>query len=1157
MIFLSMLTIVLFLFTNDPPLSGTSGGAFSRSLLLTEGTGINLTDARTISAVFLDENDVPDLIVTEPSWDGGRGRVLIHWNMDNTTLTHITSRGPHHGFGSYAEATDLEQDGTADLLIGNSEGSIYMIEGAIGPHNNVSVGPDNLVFEKLDGIVHARNGAYPGDIAVTHLDPGNGTLEFYYTGRLNAPGLEFEVNVSSTGSIDSEGDLDGNGIPEVVVVCTGSTGSDIYILDQQNTSQLHADHLPYTVCGMDCGDLNGDGMDDIVLLSNDSALNGMIIAAMGSENITSILKRPMTDLIEGTINTAIGCQTDLFLSDLDLKGKCDVVTSDPFRGGSAGNISYFLDPFDKGLPVPIDGPTGYVEGTSSLRGIGTHTVPGVDLDGDLLPDILYSEGEELLAWFPLSNSQPAGPLEMRISRLTGPDDIDQAQVGETLLITVGAQDSDPSARDILGIKVKTGTGSTELYGVETDMDSGIFTCVVKVANRTFPGRMIGCSIPDVMIFLIDGEVIREIAVRGTLGLDDPPILEGLPEKLRLYSGNQVAVEFSAVDPDGDEVNVSLRGQPDWLELKDDILYGVPTANDTGEGTFSIVVESTVHTVNRTVWYNVSLLKPVLLPVSLPGYVDEGKNYSADLLISGLTDSTVISLDLDGPNRYEWLSMDRQGHVRGKTNNSHVGQWTVNISIVNPGGLTSGVEWNVIVNNVLPDLNYDWAGSITQGQTFLLDLGSSDEGDGYTTYSIVNGPPGLSIHPVAGLMEWLPDDRHVGEWEINFRVHDGHGGFVNGSVSLRVLNIPPNLTTFPPASFYAWSEMWGGIESSDEPFVEYRLVPTIDHLAIDPVTGDISCRFWNEDSGFYNSTLHVLDINGAEIEYNWSFEVLANTTILDPRLNASFIEEKEGSILIDVGLSRDDLYPADLTVYLADGKGENTSRFFTGWNGSPVWIDAVNMTGPVEVHLEVSLMGHNLSADVELILGDDGSNGKGAPFCLLFLLPMILILLGVSVFLFTTERTSFTLLRSFFPSDGRDGKEVVNVIQSRPGLRYRDLAGSIGLSKRELIRALNELEGSGDVRVVEDGMKVRFYPTVGSFVDGPLSLNKKEVQLLDVIFREGPLTVGSLEERTGIPARSIGRMLAVLDLKGLVSEKGDPASYYLTRRQKATFERLMK
>lgn len=76
--------------------------------------------------------------------------------------------------------------------------------------------------------------------------------------------------------------------------------------------------------------------------------------------------------------------------------------------------------------------------------------------------------------------------------------------------------------------------------------------------------------------------------------------------------------------------------------------------------------------------------------------------------------------------------------------------------------------------------------------------------------------------------------------------------------------------------------------------------------------------------------------------------------------------------------------------------------------------------------------------------------------------------------------------------------VIFLLWREPGLRVRDLAESIGITERAVMRILAELEGAGVLRRHREGRRNRYEIEAGSHLRHPLEEHVTVGELLELL-----------------------------------------------------------
>ena len=238
-------------------------------------------------------------------------------------------------FGWAVKAYDINNNGFSDLLIGaykanpfvRDEGEAYLIPGNENPSTVLLLSEQdaNVKFkggeyqEQLGYALHAGdfNGDDWGDVVLGSRQSRNGDI--ILAGRLrinlraeNLPNIvDFRINVPDVdvlgekvggklGSVFAVGDVNADGYDDLVAGAPFSAGTQdtgrVYVFLGGSNLQSHWDlaqqSANVTIIGTEsndyfggaltCGDLNGDGFDDVAIAAEGASPNGKVFVLFGS-----------------------------------------------------------------------------------------------------------------------------------------------------------------------------------------------------------------------------------------------------------------------------------------------------------------------------------------------------------------------------------------------------------------------------------------------------------------------------------------------------------------------------------------------------------------------------------------------------------------------------------------------------------------------------------------------------------------------------------------------------------------------------------------------------------------------------------------------------------------------------------------------------------
>lgn len=78
---------------------------------------------------------------------------------------------------------------------------------------------------------------------------------------------------------------------------------------------------------------------------------------------------------------------------------------------------------------------------------------------------------------------------------------------------------------------------------------------------------------------------------------------------------------------------------------------------------------------------------------------------------------------------------------------------------------------------------------TAGQRYTYDVDAIDPDNNSLTYSLLNGPQGMTIDQASGLITWNPATEPTGNYAVTVNVSDGFGGVASQAFSIGLTNTP--------------------------------------------------------------------------------------------------------------------------------------------------------------------------------------------------------------------------------------------------------------------------------------------------------------------------------------------------------------------------------
>jgi len=347
----------------------------------------------SIAVADVNADGAPDLLVATTA-DEGSGN---NPGFANVILNSAGSRGTFHTGVQYPTTgdnpssiavADLTHSGSLDLVVANSASgsvSVYMHGASPGTFKsavNVITGgvPNQVVIGDLNGdgrpdLVVADMSA-SGNAIVLLADPAS-------PGQFLAPVSLATGAVTTSAAI---GDLNGDGLPDIVAATSDSNGNNgaVYVFYQDPASRgsfLPAVKFPAGAQpqSVKIADVNGDGLPDIIVANLGPGSDGT--GAAGVSVLLQDAAHPGQFLAAVTYATA-GSSVDVAVGDLNGDGKPDLVVAnlDP---APTGSVSVLLqDPSHAGVFLAASDYSGFGQPLG---------VAIADLNGDGHPDVAVAD----------------------------------------------------------------------------------------------------------------------------------------------------------------------------------------------------------------------------------------------------------------------------------------------------------------------------------------------------------------------------------------------------------------------------------------------------------------------------------------------------------------------------------------------------------------------------------------------------------------------------------------------------------------------------------------------------------------------------------------------------------------------------------------------
>jgi hypothetical protein len=649
------------------------------------------------------------------------------------------------------------------------------------------------------------------------------------------------------------------------------------------------------------GDLNGDGLDDIVVGSpghyahsySGAGAAYIIFGRTSGWQMDTDLSSSNVTLLGTYSNENAGYRVrgvgDVNGDDID-----DLVVASPFWGpiaGTPGRVFLILGKntaWSQTMDLTDADSTFYGEALTQWPSPGLGLGGPGDVNGDGFDDLLIgaprtsdNAGESYLIFPDLSIPLSSVKTLALFSNPAMTKGASFAFMNDTIYVKLTGIGGNTTRRDVTEVLVKSSASSERGFKLrlhETGVATLTFVGSFRLSNRTHPDYgWIGTSSGETVTVSSIVDPTKSVSLFVTAR----PILDKSQKTLAFVEDHGNLFTFRAIY--GYAKDWTLHTNANWLQWNttNRTIWGMPSNRDVGTWWADVNVSDGHGNADEL---NVTLTVANVPPIILTGddfNATEDVPYSHDYASTDDGQGVITwHLSTDAT----WLSINStSGLLSGTPDNEQVGRYHVNVSVDDGNGGMDSRNFFITVLNVddPPTILTSEFPSATQDQFFSVNLTAMDVDYGdcdNLTWSVQGAPAWLHLDAHTGELSGTPTNGDVGESFLLVTVTDSGNLYDSLELILKVLNVddPPEIPTADVT-----------IATED---VAYRVLYT----ATDVDTGDVltwsfsTNASWlsfvfstrvlygmpsNGDVGSYYVNLTVTDASGVKVYHNFTLTVL--------------------------------------------------------------------------------------------------------------------------------------------------------------------------------------------------------------------------------------------------------------------------------------------
>jgi N-acetylneuraminic acid mutarotase len=305
----------------------------------------------------------------------------------------------------------------------------------------------------------------------------------------------------------------------------------------------------------------------------------------------------------------------------------------------------------------------------------------------------------------------------------------------------------------------------------------------------------------------------------------------------------------------------------------------------------------------------------------------------------------------------WLQWNETEHsLSGVPTNADVGRFRVSVRASIGYGIYDEVNLTLHIQNAPPVIKTTDIINATEDEEYLVDYDSSDDGQGIITWSLeTDASDWLTIDPASGVLNGVPENKHVGTYKVNVSVDDGNGGWAVARFDLQVFDSNDNPVISTGDILYAWRGKpyvvdydASDVDPTPQTF-SWAIETHATFLKMDPENGILSGTPGKEDIGTFMVLVRVEDGHGGSAARSFTLRVQDMPPVIkaigalsvdepivitikegrESWLKVVVEDESPGSVAYEVSCDWDGVEArGNGTIYIATGPGDAGEHIVT-------------------------------------------------------------------------------------------------------------------------------------------------------------------------------------------------------------------------------------